>query len=69
MKQQLHNRWSDSDRALAAAMLQRLQRGGDLRTSKVARLRGAIAAGGYENALKLDVAMERLMESQESPLR
>jgi hypothetical protein len=48
-----------------------LQRGDDVRHEKVSRLRGAIEAGGYDNDLKLQIALDRLIESieQEVPPR
>ncbi|HZL35733.1 MAG TPA: hypothetical protein VFC78_10525 [Tepidisphaeraceae bacterium] len=42
-------------------LLATLRRGGDLRAAKVRRLRAAVRAKRYENDLKLDVAVERLL--------
>jgi hypothetical protein len=52
-------RRSAADRALAAALLAVLRAGGDVRQRKVRRVRAAIRAQRYENALKLAVAAER----------
>jgi hypothetical protein len=55
-------RRSRSDRALAAEMLRRLLAGEDLRQRKARRLRGAIRASRYENDLKLQIAVDRLVD-------
>ena len=44
-------------------LLALLQRGPAVRDEKVARVRGAIDAGGYDNDLKLQIALDRLIES------
>ena len=51
---------SEADRALAAAMLDRLRGGADVRGRKVRRIKAAIKVRHYENALKLSVAVERM---------
>lgn len=50
------------DLALVAVMMQRLRAGADLRRAKVRRIRSAIHACEYENALKLDIAAERVVD-------
>jgi hypothetical protein len=55
-----------ADLALAARMLDSLRQGDDLRTDKVYRLRTAIETHSYENALKLSVALDRLLTKLES---
>jgi hypothetical protein len=57
-----HKRRSRADKQSAAKMLTLLRAGGDLRSRKARRLRAAIRIGGYENDLKLQVALERLIE-------
>ena len=52
-------RRSAADRALAAALLDVLRAGGDVRERKVRRVRAAIRAHRYENALKRAVAADR----------
>jgi hypothetical protein len=52
------------DRALAMTFLAILKTGGDVRARKVRRLRAAIRARRYENALKLAVAAERAVTDQ-----
>ena len=49
-----------SDRTAAARMLAALRAGTDVRRRKVRRVRAAIKAAAYENALKLHVAIEKL---------
>ncbi|HEX8912946.1 MAG TPA: hypothetical protein VF796_11340 [Humisphaera sp.] len=51
-----------ADLSLAARMLDALRRGDDQKSNKVGRLRSAIESHSYENALKLSVAVDRLME-------
>lgn len=46
----------------ARRLLEKLRRGGDVRAAKVRKLRAAVRAGRYENALKLSVAIDRLLE-------
>jgi hypothetical protein len=41
-------------------MLSALRQGADVRRRKVRRVRGAVRAAAYENALKLHVAVDRL---------
>ena len=48
------------ERALAERMLQRLRGGADVRARKVRRIKAAIKVRHYENALKLDVALDRM---------
>jgi hypothetical protein len=54
-------RRSRSEQQLRAAMLRLLRAGGDLRSRKTRRLRAAIRVNGYENDLKLQIALERLL--------
>jgi hypothetical protein len=42
-----------------------LKSGGDLRKVKVRRIRASIRGGAYENNLKLEVAMERMLRDLE----
>ncbi len=49
-----------ADRSLARRLLAALRDGADFRKRKVRRLRAAIRVSRYENALKLQVALERL---------
>ena len=49
-----------ADLSLARRMLAALRDGADLRKRKVRRLRAAIRVRRYENALKLQVALDRL---------
>jgi hypothetical protein len=42
-------------------MLKRIRAGLDRRTRKVRRVRAAIRVGAYENDLKLNIAMDRLL--------
>ena len=49
-----------ADKALAARLLNRLRAGGDLRRTKVRRIKSALRREEYVNALKLDVAADRL---------
>jgi hypothetical protein len=58
----LQNRRTRAEKQSAAKMLGLLRRGGDLRSRKARRLRAAIRVGGYENDLKLQIALERLIE-------
>lgn len=43
-------------------MLRQLKVGADLRRAKIQRIRMAIGVHEYENALKLDVAVDRLTD-------
>ena len=52
-------------RQLNRRLLSLLQRGPAVRHEKVAHVRGAIDAGGYDNDLKLQIALDRLIESIE----
>lgn len=54
-------RRSESDRALAEAMLSALRAGRDVRGRKVRRLRAALKVRAYENPLKFQIALERLV--------
>jgi len=58
--------YSSSDFALAEQMFRRLQRGDTIRIDKVARVRTALASGGYEGAydteLAFEIVAERLLE-------
>ena len=51
------------EKALAAKMLRRLREGHDLRTRKARRLRAAIRVERYENELKLQIALDRLISN------
>ena len=53
---------SAADREAARQMLEILKQGADFRSRKVRRLRGAIHADKFENELKLDIALDRLVE-------
>ncbi len=50
-----------AERALAQRMLQQLRGGTDVRARKVRRIKAAIKVRHYENALKLTVALDRLV--------
>jgi hypothetical protein len=50
-----------ADRELIQTMLAHLRAGGDARLRKVRRLRAAIKVGVYENNLKLQVALDRMI--------
>ncbi len=56
----------DADRLLAAEMMAKLKRGGDVRADKVAHLRESLDADEYENDLKLDIAAMKLWEDLET---
>jgi hypothetical protein len=51
-----------ADRKLAAAMLALLRDGADLRRRKSRRLRGAIRARIYENDLKFQIAIDKMVK-------
>jgi hypothetical protein len=46
---------------LIQTMLAHLRAGGDARLRKVRRLRAAIRVGAYENNLKLQIALDRMI--------
>lgn len=50
---------------LVQIMLTHLRSGGDARLRKVRRLRAAIKVGCYENDLKLQVALDRMIRDVE----
>jgi hypothetical protein len=52
-----------AEKTLASKMLRRLREGTDVRSRKARRLRAAIRVDRYENDLKLQIALERLVES------
>ena len=52
---------SDADRAAAAHLLEALRGGQDVRRRKVRRLRAAVRVRAYENSLKFQIALERLL--------
>src|SRR5688572_1679420 len=52
---------SPAERALAERLLAAARAGKDVRADKVRRLRSAIDEGAYENNLKLQVALERML--------
>lgn len=54
----------DAQRGLVGRMLTRLRGGQDLRREKIRRLRRQIRAGAYENDLKLQIALQRLLEGE-----
>ena len=58
---QSHGQPGPSDRIAAARMLVALRAGSDVRRRKVRRVRAAIRTAAYENALKLHVAIEKLV--------
>jgi hypothetical protein len=41
--------------------MEKLRGGGDVRSRKTRRLRGAVRANRYENDLKLTIALEKLL--------
>jgi hypothetical protein len=49
------------ERASAEQMLRILRHGGDVRRQKIHRVRTKVRSQGYENELKLTVAIERLV--------
>ena len=53
---------SSTDKALATKMLRHLREGKDARSRKIRRIGAAIRANRYENALKLNIALDRLIE-------
>ena len=44
-----------------ARLLEKLRSGGDVRSRKARRLRGAVRADRYENDLKLAIALDKLL--------
>jgi hypothetical protein len=52
-----------TDKALATKMLRQLREGKDARSRKIRRIGASIRAGHYENDLKLQIAVERMIES------
>jgi hypothetical protein len=52
---------SPHEQTAAAALLEKLRQGADLRARKARRLRGAVRADRYENDLKLAIALDKLM--------
>ena len=54
--------YTEGERAAAAAMMLMLKRGEDVRIDKVENLRDLLSTEDYENDLKLDVAVERLLD-------
>jgi hypothetical protein len=55
-------RRSQAERQLVSALVQRLRAGADVRQRKARRTRAAIKVRAYENELKLDIAIERLID-------
>ena len=55
-----------AEKTLATKMLRRLREGDDVRSRKARRLRAAIKVNRYENDLKLQIALERMVESLRS---
>lgn len=58
---------SADERVTAGRMLAALRAGADVRRRKVRRLRAAVRARAYENALKLHVAVDRLTADLQPP--
>lgn len=54
--------YTESERGSVAEMMAKLRRGDDLRADKVERVRGAVSVGDYENEMKLDIAIDRLLD-------
>ncbi len=54
-----------SERALAAEMMLKLKRGEDMRINKIANVRQALMNDVYENNLKLDIAVDKLLSELE----
>ena len=52
------------DKALATKMLRQLREGKDARSRKIRRIGAAIRADRYENALKLNIALDRMIEGE-----
>jgi len=50
-----------AERALATKMMRQLRAGADARSRQARRLRAAIRADRYENNLKLQIALDRLL--------
>jgi hypothetical protein len=50
------------DVAAVRKLATRLRRGKDTRKRKVRRVKHAVQSGDYENALKLSVALDRLLD-------
>lgn len=57
---------SQADLALAEQMLRLAKAGRDVRREKVQRVRDAIRDRSYENELKLQVAVDRMVEEAET---
>ncbi|HEV7299789.1 MAG TPA: hypothetical protein VGN72_10520 [Tepidisphaeraceae bacterium] len=55
-------RRTKADRAAVASLVELLKRGADVRQRKARRTRAAIKVRSYENDLKLEVAIERLID-------
>jgi len=55
-------RRTKADRALAERMLALLKSGADVRKKRVRRVRARIRDRSYENRLKLEIAVDRLLE-------
>jgi hypothetical protein len=52
---------TDADRAQVERLLDALRAGQDVRRRKVRRLRAAVRVRAYENPLKFQIALDRLM--------
>ena len=64
--------YSRSELACAAAMIQNLAEGNDVRTDKIDAVRASLAADGYAEAMKLEIAVDRLLQdlaADAAPLR
>lgn len=55
-------RRTKADRALVAYLAELLRQGADFRARKARRTRAAIKVRSYENDLKLQIAIERLID-------
>ena len=54
--------YSDEEVAMAQQMLEKLQRGEDSRVERVTKVRAALAAGQMERPLRLEIAVDRLLD-------
>ena len=58
--------YSKSDLATAAEMFMKLKHGDDLRLEKVTDIRTALLAEDYENAVKIEVAVQKILTELQS---
>jgi hypothetical protein len=54
--------YSKGELASAAAMIQKLAAGDDVRADKVDAVRASLAMNGYDEAMKMEIAVDRLLE-------